>query len=483
VSANSSFLWHDYETFGRDPARDRPAQFAAIRTDAELQDIDDPLVWYCCQSEDYLPDPGACMVHGVMPQQANEQGMSEWQFASQIHQQMARPATCTLGYNSIRFDDEFTRHLLYRNLFDPYQREWQNGNSRWDLIDVVRLARALRPDGIEWPTLADGTPSNRLEHITDANGISHQHAHDALSDVYATIAVARLLRKAQPRLYQYAFQTRSKRHIQQLLNHHDRPALLHISGMYPNRLGNLSVVMSLCAHPDNSNGTLVFDLRHDPTALIEQPWQVIAEQMYTASADLPEGVSRIPVKTVHANRCPVLAPLKTLDDNAAKRLDLDVNQVLKHRDALLAAGDLQDKLWRSIRSRDFPVREDPELQLYGAGFIQQPDQVNMRKVQHLLANSPEQAREVEFVDPRLTTLLQRLLARHDQSLLDQHDRHEWRELCRKRLLHGADGFRSIPEYNSALDELARRGDATTEQLWALRDYVQQIADQLNVPSN
>ncbi len=77
--------------------------------------------------------------------------MIEAEFIARIHAELAHPGTCGVGYNSIRFDDEFTRYTLYRNFYDPYAREWQNGCSRWDIIDMLRLTRALRRRGSSGP--------------------------------------------------------------------------------------------------------------------------------------------------------------------------------------------------------------------------------------------------------------------------------------------------------------------------------------------
>ena len=200
-----SLYWHDYETFGINPQSDRAAQFAGLRTDIDLNIIDEPFIIYCQPADDYLPEPEACLITGITPQQALEKGVCEAEFITRIHQQLAQAHTCTVGYNSLRFDDEVTRNLLYRNFFDAYAREWKNDNSRWDIIDMARAARALRPEGINWPNHEDGKPSFRLEDITRENNIEHSGAHDAMADVYATIAVAKLIKQAQPKLYNFLF--------------------------------------------------------------------------------------------------------------------------------------------------------------------------------------------------------------------------------------------------------------------------------------
>ncbi|MEN8260783.1 MAG: exodeoxyribonuclease I, partial [Pseudomonadota bacterium] len=216
--SDRTLYWHDYETFGTDPRRDRPVQFAGIRTDEDLNIVGDPLVLYCTPAADMLPQPESCLITGITPQMALEKGLCEAEFIALIHEELAKPGTCGVGYNTIRFDDEVTRSTLYRNFFDPYAREWQNGNSRWDIIDMVRLTWTLRPEGIEWPVYQDGRPSFRLDQLSVANGIEHASAHDALSDVYATIGLARTIKRAQPKLFDYVFLNRGKRQAGAMLD-------------------------------------------------------------------------------------------------------------------------------------------------------------------------------------------------------------------------------------------------------------------------
>ena len=299
-----TLYWHDYETWGTDPGRDWPAQFAGLRTDEDLKVIGKPLSLYCYPADDMLPQPEACMVTGITPQLARMNGVIEADFFRRIHEQLALPGSCGVGYNSIRFDDEVTRFGLYRNFFDPYAREWQNGNSRWDIIDMVRLTHALRPDGIEWPSHADGTPSFRLEQLTEANGIPHQGAHDALTDVYATIELARLIKQQQPRLFDYLFQLRDKRRVASLLNLNTMQPVLHVSSKYPAERGCIAMVVPVARHPVNKNGIIVYDLAQDPEPLLSLSVEQLSERLFTPRRELPEGVERIPLKTIHLNKSP-----------------------------------------------------------------------------------------------------------------------------------------------------------------------------------
>ena len=473
---SKSFLWHDYETFGRDPARERPVQFAAIRTDENLEEIEDGTMIYCRQSPDYLPDPGACMVHGVLPQTANELGLSEWQFANAIHKLMSTADTCTVGFNNIRFDDEFTRQLLFRNLFDPYSREWRDGNSRWDLIDVVRLARALRPEGIKWPVDADNKASNKLELITAANGIEHGDAHDALADVRATINVAKLLKQKQPRLFDYAYNARNKHWITgTALNLQKQEPVLHISGMYPATIGHLSMVVPLGPHPTNPNGVLVYDLRHDPEDLIKLSADKLRERIFTANKDLPEGVHRVAIKTVHANRCPVLVPLNTLSTEAAKKWQLDRNECLAHRKKLLNADNVLEKLAEVFTRYDQPHKDDPDLTLYSGNFASKRDRALMNAMHKELKNGGlTNYADHTFDDERLNELSFRLVARNCPENLSAEDMGRWKNLCHQRVHQGQDGFRSLTQYRALLEEMQNL-DSADENVRKLTKYGETVA--------
>src|SRR5690606_28396234 len=250
----NTLFWHDYETWGEDPSRDKPSQFAGVRTDENLNIIGNPVSFYCQPASDCLPKPDACLITGITPQSALEKGLPDYLFIKRIHDELSQAGTCGVGYNSIRFDDEVTRYGLFRNFYDPYEREWRNGNSRWDIIDMVRLTYALRPEGIEWPRKDDGSPSFRLEELTAANGLVHESAHDALSDVYATIALARLIKQQQEKLYDYAYRMRQKRQVANLIDLNSFRPLLHVSSRYPAAKGCAALVVPLAMHPINSNG-------------------------------------------------------------------------------------------------------------------------------------------------------------------------------------------------------------------------------------
>jgi exodeoxyribonuclease-1 len=473
-----TFYWHDYETFGRVPRRDRPSQFAGVRTDADLNEVGEPLMLYCQPAPDFLPEPEACLLTGILPQACLAQGVPEHQFAAAIETELARPGTVGVGYNTIRFDDEVTRHLFWRSLIDPYAREWQNDCGRWDILDVVRCAYALRPDGIEWPKHEDGRPSFKLEHLTVANGLVHEAAHDALSDVRATIALARLLKNAQPKLWDFCLKLRKKEAVWAEIGT-GRP-FLHISGMHGPERGCIALVWPLAPHPTNKNELIVWDLSEDPAELFGLDSATIRERMFTRQDALPEGVTRLPIKTIHVNKSPVvIGQLKTLSPEMASRWGLDLALGQRHAQQLAVDGRRLDGVWSEVFSRPAAdVAPDVDEDLYG-GFVGNEDR---RSLQRLRSLSGEQladraaAGKVGFADARLGELLFRYRARNFASTLDEAERERWQHHCAQRLHDGIDGALTVQAFCERIDALSETADERGQDiLSSLYDYAEQIA--------
>ncbi|VWX63124.1 Exodeoxyribonuclease I [Burkholderiales bacterium 8X] len=473
-----SFLWHDYETFGSVPRRDRPAQFAAIRTDAELNEIGKPLMVYCKPAPDYLPSPEACLITGITPQLCLERGVAEHEFAARIEEAFAQPGTIGVGYNTIRFDDEVTRFLFWRNLIDPYGREWQNDCGRWDLLDVVRLTYALRPEGIEWPKKPDGSPSFRLEDLSRANGLAHEAAHDALSDVRATIALARLIRDRQPKLFDFALGLRKKERVAAELGLPATPGsarpFLHVSGMFAADRGCLAVMWPLATHPTNRNELIAWDLAHDPGELRDLDVDTLRLRLFTRTADLPEGVSRLPVKGVHLNKSPmVVGNLNTLSAQRAAHWGIDLDQARRH--AVIAA-ELPDMsaIWPAVYARPPVERADVDEDLYG-GFLGDADRRRLVELRSLRPGELAKAR-IGFDDPRMEELVFRYRARNFPDTLTEDDRERWEAHRAARLLGGEAGAMTVAQLFEEVDRLAENADERGEEiLGALYEYAESIA--------
>lgn len=470
-----TFLWHDYETFGVQARRDRPAQFAAIRTDAELNEIDAPIMLYCQPAPDYLPDPQSCLITGITPQHCLQHGLPEHQFAARIEQAFSQTGTIGVGYNSIRFDDEVTRFLFWRNLIDPYAREWQNSCGRWDILDMVRTAYALRPDGIHWPLHEDGRPSFRLEQLTAANGISHTAAHDALSDVRATIALARLIRQHQPKLFDFCLALHKKERVTTEIGWPLHKPFLHVSGMFAAERGCIAPMWPLATHPSNKNEIIAWDLTYDPAELATLDAAAIRQRMFSKAEDLPQHVTRLPIKTIHLNKSPVvIGNLKTLSSPMAERWNIDPGVVQQHATAAAALPDLS-RIWSAVFQRpDVEATIDVDEDLYG-GFIGNDDR---RTLNQLRALTPEQLASAQhsFVDTRLEELIWRYRARNFLHTLSSEEVEIWEAQRAGRLFDGAAGARTVEDLFAEIDALSESADERGEEiLGALYDYVEMIA--------
>lgn len=473
-----TFLWHDYETFGIQTRRDRPAQFAAIRTDAELNEIGAPIMLYCQPAPDFLPDPQSCLITGITPQHCLEHGVPEHQFAATIEQAMAEPGTIGVGYNTIRFDDEITRFMFWRNLIDPYAREWQNNCGRWDILDVVRTAYALRPDNIVWPKHEDGRPSFRLEQLTAVNGIAHEAAHDALSDVRATIALARLIRQHQPRLFDFCLELHKKDRVATEIGLHfsleARKPFLHVSGMFPAERGCLALMWPLATHPTNKNEIIAWDLTFDPTELFSLDADTVRTRMFSKADALPEGVTRLPIKTIHLNKSPmVFNNLKTLKPELAERWGLNLSAGLEHARIAASAPDL-GQIWRQVFQRAPEATPDVDEDLYG-GFIGNNDRRQLNQLRTLAPDQLAKARP-SFDDSRLQELLFRYRARNFPATLSIEETQRWEDHRAARLFDGEFAARTVDDLFEQIDQLSENADERGEAiLGTLYDYAEMIA--------
>jgi len=474
----NSIYWYDYETFGIDPRLDRLSQFAGIRTDEDLNIISDPLTLYCKPADDCLPDPHACMVTGITPQKALADGVNEAEFITAIHAEFSKAGTCIAGFNNIRFDDEFTRNALYRNFFNAYAHEWQNGNSRWDIIDMVRLTRALRPEGINWPE-QEGRPSIRLELLTAENSITHEAAHDAMSDVYATIAVAKLIKDKQPRLYNYIYSMRKKTEVSKQINLRTRDALLHVSSRYAAERGAIAMVMPICQHPVNKNGIIVYDLNVHPEAFFETDSDEMAARLYTPAAELPEGVERVPLKQIHINKCPVVVPLKTMDGATADRLKIDVDTCLQHRELILQHIEtFAAKTTAVFQHSDFPESDDPDSQLYSGGFFSREDSQRMETIRNTPAEDLAKL-HFSFDDPRLDEMLFRYRARNFPKTLDEGEQERWNSYRHERFTLPEKSNRTLNQFYAEIEAIQRAPETIGSQL-VLMEELLNYADSIKI---
>lgn len=468
---SASFFFYDLETSGINSRESRIMQFAGIRTDLNLNIIGEPVNELVRITPDVLPDPDAILITGITPQSTIAEGLSEVEFLKLFTEEVATPQTVFLGFNTVRFDDEFMRCLHYRNFYDAYEWQWQDGKTRWDLLDVVRMTRALRPAGIEWPFDANGKPTNRLELLTALNKLSHEHAHDALSDVYATIEVARLIRNKQPKLFDYLFSMRDKRKVADLVD--PGAPFVYTSGQYPSEYEKTTVAQKICDHP-RKQGSLVYDLRKDPSMYKDMTAEQLAEAWrWRKDKDADTLVERLPVKTIQYNKCPAVAPVQVLDADTQKRLKIDMAVIRKHQAILESMPDLADKLLKAVDILDgalqtsFLAADRPvDGQLYD-GFFDGPDKQAMRVVRAAEAGELDSL-NLQFKDDRLKKLLPLYTARNFPSTLSDEERQTWEAYCTKQLLDGGQHSR-MAKFMKRLQEIAQRDNLTSHQEYLLQE--------------
>lgn len=465
----ASFFFYDLETSGFNPREARIMQFAGRRTDLELNPVGEPFDILIKMTPDVVPDPDAVLVTGITPQATLADGVTEAEFLKLFYDEVVQPGTIFLGYNTVRFDDEFMRFLHYRNFYDPYEWQWCDDCSRWDLLDVVRMTRALRPEGIEWPFNDEGKPTNRLELLTKLNGLSHEQAHDALNDVNATIAVARLIRGQQPKLFDYLLNCRHKKEVEKLVCDDGQP-FVYACGRYPSETQKTTVAVRVA---DNSRpgSCLVYDLRHDPTPFLAMTAEELADRWQWARE--PDAPQRLPVKPLQFNRCPAVAPLAVLDEASQQRIGLDLKTAQQHLKLLRAAPDWPAKLTQALKIKEERDRarwttDDDAVdgQLYD-GFIGNADKQTGRAIR---AAKPADITNFadKLSDQRLKKLLPLYKARNYPDSLTGEERQAWETFIRDRLMRGNQQSR-LAKFFGRLQELAAKDDLTSDQAYLLEE--------------
>ncbi len=464
----NTLYFYDLETTGISAKKARIMQFAGQRTDLDLNPIGEPDNILIKLTPDILPDPEAILITGITPQQTLQDGISEVEFLKYFHSQIALPGTVFVGYNTIRFDDEFIRYLNYRNFYDAYEWQWQESRSRWDILDVVRMTRALRPDGIKWPVNGEGKPVNSLEPITKINNLEHSNAHDALSDVNATISVAKLIKTKQPKLFKFLYDNRDKKSVEKLVS---SGPFVYTSGRYGGEFNSTTIATAITDHPNQKGSVFVYDLRYDPTEYTKMtPEQLSAElQVYRPE----EGKIRIPIKQLQFNRCPSVAPMGVLGDEDKKRLSLDIETITKNYNILKNNLDFGDKVNEAIRINEKLKQQSFEIdvkavdeQLYD-GFFNDSDKTKMSVVRASGLNELADL-NLDFADNRLEKLLLLYKARQFKPSLTDSEQASWSEYLENKLITGEQSS-ELAKYFAKIQEISQRPNLGTKDKYLLEE--------------
>lgn len=458
-----TFYWYDYETFGISPKTDRISQFAGIRTDENLNILDEHM-FYCKPTHDCLPAPEACAVTGISPQDCEQKGVIEHEFIKKINSEFTTPNTCIVGYNSIRFDDEFTRYTLYRNFIDPYAWHWKDGNTRWDILDVVRLCYALKKDNsLKWVHNEEGKPVFKLDQLSLANGIEHANAHDALADVRATIGIAKIIKETQPQLFDYAFSLREKKTVEGKIKLFE--PMLHTSGMYPATLSCTRLAVALAYHPEYNDRAIVFNLDQDPSILLELDVEELKTLMFTKQSELPDGVKRLEIKDLIFNKSPMFVPnVYKLDPKVVEQLQIDMDTRMQRLDFIKDNQSAINKVVQDLYRNDKELAPtvDVDQALYD-GFMDNADKRIGEQVQRLSVDELKKFHP-KFKDQKLSTLLMHFKARNYPNSLTEDEAEDWFETVQGRIQAGENGYTSLDDYYQRIT-LMQKQHPEKETLW------------------
>ena len=382
------FVFYDTETTGTEAAFDQVLQFAAIRTDDLLNELERFEV-RCRIAPHIVPSPGALAINRISSDRLNDPKLPSWYQANcAIHAKLrAWSPSIFIGYNSLAFDEGFLRQGFYQNLLPTYLTN-TGGNSRADVLTMTQAAMLALPGILVIPTDEKGKPRLKLDMVAPANGFNSHNAHDALGDVEATIHIARLLRSRGPALWQA------------MMNLSRKPSVISFSNIHPVFLlgeasgasGSLKPVTRIGPRADYDSEFAVLDLRNDPEPLLG-----LDEGELVKVLTKP----RSPIRTVRANAQPIALPLGL----APQTMGVLDEPLLSSRAATVQKNDsFRVRVGRAMVARyaDRPESTHIEQRIY-AGFPSQADETRMRQFhaapwpqRHAIAQAIEDERYREF---------------------------------------------------------------------------------------
>ena len=470
-----TFYWYDYETFGLSPRVQRIAQFAGIRTDENLNILDEHM-FYCKPTHDCLPAPEACAVTGITPQLCEKNGLIEHEFIKKINKEFTKPETCIVGYNSIEFDDEYTRHTLFRNFLDPYAWHWQNGNSRWDILNVARFCYAHKEgESLNWVKNEKNRPNFKLDNLAPANNIEHSNAHDAMADVRATIGIAAIIKKSQPKLFDYALSLKDKKEVSKQV--HILHPMLVTDSPWLFKSAFTRLVTAICYHPEYKDRAIIFNLNQDPEVLLELEVDELKKLTFSKKVDLPKGINKLELKELVFNKSPmfVCSPNRhnfNLSPTLIDKFHIDMERCLKNLQYIQNnIREIEQKVQSIyIKDSERPPSQDVDQSLYD-GFISDKDKSLCEKIQSLSVDEIGQFTP-NFADSRLSKLFLNFKARNYPQLLNDYEQEEWFEIVQSRVQNGENGFLSFDSFENSLDNL-KNSNPEKNKLWQdLEAYAQ-----------
>ena len=320
------YFFYDTETTGLDHTS-QILQFGGILTDGDFNEIK-RIERFCLPRPDVIPAVGAYLTHQIPLSEVIEKGVPEPEFARDMYSDMTEMGrTCSAGYNTHKFDDNRLRETFFRTNVDPYKREYVAENSRFDVFKMMKAVYALRPELINWPEPnEDGYTPMKLEMIAPLNDVVQTRAHDAMSDVEATIGVAKLVKDQDPKFFDYCLKLRNKSFAGDVI--YNRPFML-VGEHVPQTRNYTCIGVPLCQHPVNKSSTICLDMgRVDEETMdriLSTPAENLIEEIFN-----PDFEKRLPIFEVKVNQLPFVFTPAILKNNQelADRAGIDFNETM-----------------------------------------------------------------------------------------------------------------------------------------------------------
>lgn len=408
-----SFIFYDTETTGTHTAFDQILQFAAIYTDEELNEIERFEI-RCRLLPNIVPSPGAMRVTRLKVSQLTDTTLpSHYEMMCSIRQKLLEWSPSTfLGYNTIKFDENLLRQAFYQTLHPLYLTNTL-GNSRTDIMRIAQAASVYAPGALVIPNNADGKPNYKLDRLAPANGFEHEDAHEALSDVEATLHIAKLILKRSPDVWSAFMRFSTKAAVADYASNEQAFCLTEF--YYGDAYSWL--VAPLGASAMNSSEFYVYNLGVDPNSLSSLKNTELIARLNT----LPK-----PVRTIRTNAAPMIFSLDDAPHSASGK-SLSQEELDRRVSILEADLALKKRLITVFEQtkQEWPASPHVEEQIYN-GFYQRDDE-ELREAFHTVDWTKRKELVERFEDQRLKKLGSQLIYAEQPEVLDptlrlKHDR-------------------------------------------------------------
>lgn len=401
-----TYLFYDLETTGINKCFDQVLQFAAIRTDLELNELERHEIMIKL-NPDVIPSPEAVVVHEISIEDM-QQGELELTAVEKIHALLNTPGTISCGYNTLKFDDEFLRFSFHKNLLPPYNHQWANDCGRMDIYPVAMLYYLYKNDIIQWPEI-DGNVSLKLENLNKANHLAIGHAHTAIVDVEATVALAKLFFKDK-KMWDYVMAYFDKHQdtarIKTLATALQTGKDIHQIGLFVGGAGAVDFyqypALSLGQHNHYKNQILW--LRLDRPELSQTTVDNVPEMTWVAKKKLGDLGFLLPFSGRH---------IRHLNETRQKQCKENLAWLEAHP----AIFNEIKSYHREYKYPDVP-NIDVDASLYQSGFLTPAEQALSARF-HQAKPSEKMAIAREFKNPSLREMAIRLVGRNYPDYLDE----------------------------------------------------------------